>query len=121
MLLLEAGADHTKIDSYGDPILHDAAIYGFDGRNIKSTNKKGKTALELAQARDTKPEGLMEAFQLMLDGIFAPKPGSPKQRSGVGNERTMVQHVDDDVDNLSEEFFEALEDQCQDTAAEEGR
>ena len=132
-LLLEAGADYTKIDSYGDSILHDVAIYGglrtveiihatkLDGRNIKSTNKQGKTALELAQARDTKPEGFMEAFQLMLDGIFAPKPGSPKQRSAVGNEHTMVQQVDYDVDDLNEEFFEALEEQCQDTAAEEGR
>ena len=132
-LLLEAGADYTKVDSYGDPFLHDIAIYGglrtveiihaakLDGRNIKAMNKQGKTALELAQARDTKPEGFMEAFQLMLDGIFAPNPGSPKQRSGVGNERTMVQQVDDDVNDLSEEFFEALEDQYQDTAAEEGR
>ena len=132
-LLLEAGADYTKIDSYGDPILHDVAIYGglrtveiihatkFDGRNIKATNKQGKTALEVAQARDTKPEGFVEAFQLVLDDIFAPKPSNPKHRGGVGNERNMVQQIDDDVNDLSEEFFEALEDQCQDTAAEVGR
>ena len=132
-LLLEAGADYTKIDSYGDPILHDVAIYGglrtveiihaskLDGRNIKPTNKQGKTALEVAQARDMKPEGFVEAFQLMLDGIFAPKLSRPKQCGGVGNELNMVQQIDDDVNDLSEEFFEALEDQCQDTAAEEGR
>ena len=57
----------------------------------------------------------------MLDGIFAPKPGNPKQRSGVGNEHTIVQQVDDGVKDSSKEFFEALEDQCQDAAAEEGR
>ncbi len=130
-LLLESGADYTKIDSYGDPILHDVAIYGglrtveiihatkLDGHNIKSMNKQGKTALELAQARDVKPEGFVEAFQLMLDGIFAPKPGSHKQRGGVGNERNMVQQVDYDVTDLGEEFFDALEDQCQATAAED--
>ena len=132
-VLLEAGADYTKIGSYGDPILHDVAIHGglrtveiihaakLDGRNIISVNKKGKTALELAQARNTKPEGFVDAFQLMLDGIFAAKPGSPKQRGGVGNEGNIVQQVDDDVNDLTEEFFEALENQCQDTAAEEGR
>lgn len=132
-LLLEAGADYTKIDSYGDPILHDVAIYGglrtveiihaakLDGRNIAYMNKQGKTALELAHARDTKPEGFVDVFQLMLDGIFAPKPGSPKQRGGIDNERNIVQQVNEDANDLSEEFFEALETQCRDTAAEEGR
>ena len=130
-LLLEAGADYTKIDSYGDPFLHDVAIYGglrtveiihvakLDGRNIKSTNKQGKTALELAQARDMKPEGFVEAFQLMLDGIFALKPGSPRHRDGVSNEPNIAEQVDYSVSDLGEEFFEALEEQYQDTAAEE--
>ena len=132
-LLLEAGADYTKIDSYGDPILHDVAIYGglrtvemicaakLDGRNIISMNKQGKTALELAQTRDTKPDGFVDAFQLMLDGIFVPKPGTPKERGGVGNESNIISQVDDDVNDLSVEFFEALENQCQDTAAKEER
>ena len=132
-VLLEAGADYTKTDSYGDPILHNVAIYGglrtveiihaakLDGRNIISMNKQGKTALELAQTRDTKPEGFVDAFQLMLDGIFAPRTGSPIQRGGIGSEGNIVQQVDDDVNDLSEEFFEALENQCQETATEEGR
>ena len=131
-LLLEAGADYTKMDSYGDSILHGVAIYGglrtveiihaakLNGRKIIPMNRKGKTALETAQARDTKPEGFVEAFQLMLDGIFAPKTGIPETRGGVGDERNMVQKFDDDVNDLSEEFFEALENQCQETATEEG-
>ena len=54
-----------------------------DGRNVRSTNKQGKTALKLAQARDMKPMGFVEAFQLMLDGIFAPKPGVPNDAAAL--------------------------------------
>ena len=73
-LLLRSGADYTKIDSKEDPVLHEIAIYGglrtveiihatkLDGRNIKSMNKQGKTAPELAQARYFKPERFVEAF-----------------------------------------------------------
>ena len=38
----------------------------------------------------------------MLDGISAPNSGVPRQRGGVGNERNIVQQVDDDLNDLSE-------------------
>lgn len=73
-LLLEAGADYIKNDSYGDSILHDVAIYGslrtieiilaarLKGIDINATNKAGQTALECAQLREAKPAGFVEAF-----------------------------------------------------------
>lgn len=60
-LLLEAGADYTKEVGYGDPILHDVAIYGglriieavrttkLPDIDINVNNKKDKTALQLVQ------------------------------------------------------------------------
>ena len=123
-LLLRSGADYTKIDSKGNPVLHEIAIYWglrtveiihatkLDGRNIKSMNKQGKIALEEVQARYFKPERFVEAFQRMLDGKSAPNSGVPRQRGGVGKERDIVQQVDDDLNDLGEKFFEAFEEQC---------
>ena len=62
-------------------MLHDVAMYGglraievvrvakLPGININATNKKGKPALQLVQQREEKPNGFVEAFQIMLDAI----------------------------------------------------
>ena len=55
-----------------------------------------------------------------MASFFAPQLGSLEQRSGICNEGHMVQQVDDAVNDLSEEFFGALDDQCQDSATEAG-
>ena len=56
-----------------------------------------------------------------MASFFAFQLGSLEQRSGIGNEGHMVQQVDDGVNDLSVEFFGALDDQCQESATEEGR
>lgn len=114
-------------------ILHDVAIYEglrtveiiyateFDRRDIECLNRHGKIAFQIAQARSVRLEGLVEAFQLMLNDTFALDARSPKQSGGVGNERNTVSQVNDDMDDLCAESFETLEDQCQDSAVGEGR
>ena len=71
-------------------ILHDVAIYDglrtveiihatkFDRFDIECLNRHGKIAFQIAQARSVRLKGLVEAFQPMLDDIFAPEPRSPK-------------------------------------------
>ena len=122
-LLLEAGADYTKEVSYGDPILHDVAIYGglrtidvvraakLPGIDINATNKKGKTALQLVQQREEKPDGFVEAFQIMLDAIrdqrFEGDPGN----GAVDNEISAAQQDQSDNPDTCEDFVDALEEQ----------
>ena len=38
---------------------------------------------KIVQVHDMKPDGYMEAFQLMLDGIFAPKAGVPNDAAAL--------------------------------------
>ena len=114
-------------------ILHDVAIYQglrtveiihateFDRCDIKCLDRHGKVTFQIAQARSVRLEGFVEAFQLMLDDIFAPDARSPKRAGGAVNESNMVQQVDDARDDLRAESCETLEDQCQDSAAGDGR
>ena len=122
-LLLEAGAAYTKEVSYGDPILHDVAIYGglrtievvraakLPGIDINATNKKGKTALQSVQQREEKPDGFVEAFQIMLDTIrdqrFEADPGN----GAVDNEISAAQQDQSDNPDTCEDFVDALEEQ----------
>ena len=96
-LLLQYGADYTKTDSYGDPTLHDVAIYGglrtveivhaaeLKGIDIYATNRQGKTALEMAQNRQAKPDGFEETFESLLTSIRARGPLSPTDDYIDGN------------------------------------
>ena len=85
-LLLECGADYTKVDSYGDPFLHDVAIYGglrtieivhtveLKDIDIYATNRYGKTALEIAWNWQDKPDGFGEASK--FKGSVPNRPNS---------------------------------------------
>ena len=93
--LLEAGADYTKIDGCGDPIVHDVAIFGglrtveivhatkSDARNIKSTNKQGKTALELAQERDRNRRDSWKCFSSCWMASLLRNPGGPNNAAAL--------------------------------------
>ena len=77
-LLLERGTDYTRINNYSQTTLHFAALYGSPTtlEILRSANlsriepnakdKKGKTALELAQERLSKPDGFINLFLTLL-------------------------------------------------------
>ncbi len=82
-LLLASRGDYTETNSYGDPFLHQLAIYGGMGTlkivheaklrdlDIHAINKNGKTAQEIALSREDSPEGFFEAFEILLASIEA--------------------------------------------------
>ena len=110
-MLLEAGAEYTRADDCGNPILGDVALYGGLGtieffraveRNaiyIKATNKKGKRALEKAQQREGMPHEFVEAFQAILDAIRDQGFADDSRNSTVENDVSEAQQDDlGDVD-----------------------
>ena len=82
-LLLTRGASYTLPSSLGVSILHIAAnsgglrtldiLYAATLRDIdtEATDRRGKTALQLAQQRERKEEGFLEKFQALLIDIRA--------------------------------------------------
>ena len=79
-LLLSRGANHTLRGSLGS-ILHFAATSGtlrtleilqnrrLNGIDPDASNRQGKSALDLAQERQTKPEGFVQKFQELLTDV----------------------------------------------------
>ena len=80
--LLEKGADYIRINIYDESILHytakgnccletldvlEAAM--LKGIDPDAISKHGKTALQLAQQRLSKPEHFVERFEILLAGI----------------------------------------------------
>jgi len=78
-MLLERGADHSDVNNSGSTILHAAALEG-DIRTIEilrdsgirwnqcsRQDRKGATALEIAQRRIKPPEGFLDAFEQLVD------------------------------------------------------
>ena len=77
-LLLSYEAAYTSWDSMGNSILHDAALSGglrtidilrnakLHGVDPDALNRQGKTVLQLALARNLKPEGFVEKLQGLL-------------------------------------------------------
>ena len=82
-LLLDRGAFHTSINNFGFSLLHNTAMSG--GRrtiNILlaaklsdidpyALDREGKTALQRAQQRETKEEGFVDSFKVLLADITA--------------------------------------------------
>ena len=119
--LLASGADYTKTDSYGDPILHDVAIYGglqtieivheanLRDLDTQATNKSGKTARELARSRVGTPDGFVEAFDILLASIQTgmakqtPEPADFMDEEDLG--RSDLRPDTDSIDV----FYDALE------------
>ena len=77
-LLLERGADYTKINNLGHTILHRAAQSGslqtleilrsakLSRIDPNAKDKKGKTAFQLVQERYNKPEGFINLFLTLV-------------------------------------------------------
>ena len=77
-LLLERGANHTLINDHGHSVLHCAALCGglvtleilrsarLSCIDPAAKDKTGKTALQLAQERHTKPEDFINLFLTLL-------------------------------------------------------
>ena len=77
-LLLSQGADYASWNSNGNSIFHEAAIAGslntidillaakLQQVDPDAKNRQGLTALELAQQRETKPDGFVHKVRLLL-------------------------------------------------------
>ena len=80
-LLLNRGANYNFCDSAGSSVLHPAAISGgirtleillaacLKNVDPQALNPQGKTALQLAQQRQTKEEGFVEKFEILITDI----------------------------------------------------
>ena len=96
-LLLLRGASYTLPNSLGGSILHLAAKFGglrtieilftasLRGINTEATDKKGKTALQLAHERERKEEGFVENFQALLLDIQARNAAQIHENNGGTN------------------------------------
>ena len=100
-LLLNYGADYTVINNYGSTVLHHAALSGglitleilrsakLSRIDPNAKDKKGKTALQLAQERYAKPEGFVHLFLTLLfeirsrDDAIAANGGGRQDAEGV--------------------------------------
>ena len=80
-LLLSEGADYKIINKYGRNILHVAATFadikmiqtlsqaGLQGVDTKAKDSKDRTSREFLDQRAEKSDGLVEAFELLLQSI----------------------------------------------------
>ena len=108
--LIRSGADYTRPNKFGWTILHHAARFGtlrlveilraltLEKMDVGAVNQEGETALQVARRRAPKPNGFLEAFQLLLFEI--------RTRTAKGNASTI-----DDVDDAhaADVFVDALE------------
>ena len=104
-MLLSKGADHTIINKSGENILHRTASLGdnriariltharLEGVNTKARDSKGRTPRDALDHRLIRPEGFVEAFEILLSSVRE------------ANERRVHDVIEEDKD----EFMEALE------------
>ena len=125
-LLLERGADYTTVNIYGQSILHVVAAFGslsiirilrataLKDVDVDAVNGDGETPLEVACQRVSKPDGFVEAFQLLLSEIRQNKAASDASFSGgsEGHEAVQSEEVEGFVDALEDQGGEVLAAEC---------
>ena len=116
-MLLSRGADYTVADNSGYTILHKLTIFGdlncagvlqqakLRGVNPDAKDRKGKTATQLLKERFVSPEGLIAAFETLIESIRK------------ANAEPLVEEVQEEPggqeteEEVEEEFVEAPETQ----------
>ena len=122
-VLLQRGADCTIVNGKGDTILHVVAGYGnletlavLRAANIANidpyaVNHNKKTAFEIAQQRDPRPDGFIDLFLVLLFEIRNRNDYLKRQQSGVSGAVIGEVNEDDEGGSSSEaeEFHDAVE------------